>query len=105
VCTFQLLDPSVDTSSSLQTLSHLFLSTVAHISIIFYLSIIPSILVQEKKATFKPGRVNKMKPTAVASFTLFTFSSVTLAGPIAYGICQAGCAAVAMACYSAAGMF
>ncbi len=26
-----------------------------------------------------------------------------LAGPAAYGICQAGCAGVVMACYSAAG--
>ncbi|CAF1122499.1 unnamed protein product, partial [Rotaria sordida] len=25
------------------------------------------------------------------------------AGPVAYGICQAGCAALAVACYSAAG--
>lgn len=25
------------------------------------------------------------------------------AGPIAYGICQAGCAGIAMACYGAAG--
>lgn len=31
------------------------------------------------------------------------FATSTLAGPAAYGICQAGCAAVVTACYSAAG--
>ena len=29
--------------------------------------------------------------------------SVAVAGPAAYGVCQAGCATVVMACYSAAG--
>ena len=30
-------------------------------------------------------------------------ASPVLAGPAAYGVCQAGCASVVMACYSAAG--
>jgi hypothetical protein len=50
---------------------------------------------------------------AVMKFTLFqpllAFGTVSLltgtatAGPVAYGICQAGCAAVVTACYSAGG--
>ena len=32
------------------------------------------------------------------------FTVVTLAGPLAYGICQTGCNAVAVACYAAAGL-
>ena len=32
-----------------------------------------------------------------------SFVSTALAGPAAYGACQAGCSAVVMACYSAAG--
>ncbi|KAI1176761.1 hypothetical protein F4777DRAFT_545056 [Nemania sp. FL0916] len=31
------------------------------------------------------------------------FTSAASAGPIAYGLCQAGCAAVVTACYGAAG--
>ncbi|KAL8346289.1 hypothetical protein RB598_000274 [Gaeumannomyces tritici] len=31
------------------------------------------------------------------------FASPAFAGPAAYGVCQAGCAAIVMACYSAAG--
>lgn len=34
---------------------------------------------------------------------LTTMLTTALAGPAAYGICQAGCAGVAVACYSAAG--
>lgn len=34
---------------------------------------------------------------------LATIITTTLAGPAAYGICQAGCATVAVACYAAAG--
>lgn len=30
-------------------------------------------------------------------------ASPVLAGPLGYGICQAGCSSVVMACYSAAG--
>jgi hypothetical protein len=36
-----------------------------------------------------------------SSFLLF--STAVTAGPAAYGVCQAGCATVVMACYSAAG--
>lgn len=32
-----------------------------------------------------------------------SFLAPSLAGPAAYGVCQAGCAGVVMACYSAAG--
>ena len=32
-----------------------------------------------------------------------SLATSTIAGPAAYGICQAGCAAVVTACYSAAG--
>ncbi|KAJ9064621.1 hypothetical protein DSO57_1028538 [Entomophthora muscae] len=35
-------------------------------------------------------------------FIAFVISSV-LAGPLAYGICQTGCNAVAVACYTAGG--
>jgi hypothetical protein len=34
---------------------------------------------------------------------ILLFSAGASAGPAAYGLCQAGCAAVVMACYSAAG--
>lgn len=32
-----------------------------------------------------------------------TLPTASMAGPIAYGICQAGCAGIVMACYAAAG--
>ena len=35
--------------------------------------------------------------------TLIAITTVAQAGPAAYGVCQAGCAGVVMACYSAAG--
>ncbi|KAH7151049.1 hypothetical protein DER46DRAFT_614204 [Fusarium sp. MPI-SDFR-AT-0072] len=35
--------------------------------------------------------------------TIAGFSATACAGPIAYGVCQAGCASVAMACYAAGG--
>ncbi|CAK48190.1 hypothetical protein ASPNIDRAFT_180653 [Aspergillus niger ATCC 1015] len=44
-----------------------------------------------------------MKNIYLAVFTILIFVSYASAGPAAYGICQAGCAAVVMACYSAAG--
>ena len=34
---------------------------------------------------------------------LAAITTTTLAGPAAYGICQAGCASVAVACYAGAG--
>jgi hypothetical protein len=35
--------------------------------------------------------------------TIAGFSTTAYAGPIAYGVCQAGCASVVMACYAAGG--
>ncbi|KAF1987320.1 hypothetical protein K402DRAFT_57907 [Aulographum hederae CBS 113979] len=45
-----------------------------------------------------------MRPRAIliASLLLAAATSVS-AGPASYGICQAGCASVVMACYAAAG--
>jgi hypothetical protein len=44
-----------------------------------------------------------MKPTAVFLCTIILIASCVEAGPAAYGICQAGCAALVVACYGAAG--
>ena len=48
-----------------------------------------------------------MKLTSAATLLGGAIAMATLpgaaAGPIAYGVCQGGCAAVAMACYAAAG--
>lgn len=43
-----------------------------------------------------------MQPTKILLFTL-NIVTPAAAGPIAYGICQAGCSALVIACYSAAG--
>jgi hypothetical protein len=43
-----------------------------------------------------------MRPTKLITNVLVVVGIVN-AGPVAYGICQAGCAGVVMACYSAAG--
>ncbi|EWG55340.1 hypothetical protein FVEG_13353 [Fusarium verticillioides 7600] len=43
-----------------------------------------------------------MKPLHLL-VTITSFSTTVVAGPIAYGVCQAGCASVAMACYAAGG--
>lgn len=45
----------------------------------------------------------EMKNPAAFLWTLLLLSSVVSAGPLGYGICQAGCSAIVMACYSAAG--
>ncbi|RVD82005.1 uncharacterized protein DFL_009849 [Arthrobotrys flagrans] len=42
-----------------------------------------------------------MKPSLIVSAC--TVISLVSAGPLAYGVCQAGCAAVVTACYGAAG--
>lgn len=42
-----------------------------------------------------------MRPKKV--LPLAAIVTTTLAGPAAYGVCQAGCATVAVACYGAAG--
>lgn len=48
--------------------------------------------------------IETMNITAIfLSFIILTSSLCVKAGPAAYGICQAGCAAVAVACYAAAG--
>ncbi|KAJ5776746.1 uncharacterized protein N7511_001757 [Penicillium nucicola] len=44
-----------------------------------------------------------MRAPWVLIYGLLLFIPFVFAGPAAYGICQAGCAAVVMACYSAAG--
>ncbi|KAI8397321.1 hypothetical protein FOFC_20593 [Fusarium oxysporum] len=36
--------------------------------------------------------------------TLAILSTTVSTGPVAYGVCQAGCAGVVMACYGAAGL-
>ncbi|MCJ1428390.1 hypothetical protein MMC29_006300, partial [Sticta canariensis] len=41
--------------------------------------------------------------TAAAILLLLLLPASTQAGPAAYGVCQAGCAGIVMACYSAAG--
>jgi len=45
-------------------------------------------------------RFSSILATGITTMTLTTF---IYAGPAAYGVCQAGCAGVVMACYSAAG--
>jgi hypothetical protein len=45
----------------------------------------------------------KLLSFAAATITLLALAGHTFAGPAAYGICQAGCAGVVMACCSAAG--
>ena len=44
-----------------------------------------------------------MKSSWALLYAYLFFSSAVSAGPAAYGVCQAGCATVVMACYSAAG--
>lgn len=41
--------------------------------------------------------------TVVFALVAFMFILQAQAGPIAYGVCQAGCATLAVACYSATG--
>ncbi len=43
-----------------------------------------------------------MKPTTLIT-TFASLTALTSAGPAGYGICQAGCSAVVVACYSGAG--
>ncbi|CAF3550138.1 unnamed protein product [Rotaria socialis] len=44
-----------------------------------------------------------MKSVALFLCIIILTTSCVKAGPTAYGICQAGCAAVVVACYAAAG--
>ena len=41
--------------------------------------------------------------TTAAATALLATATTVLAGPAAYGICQAGCAAIVVACYTAGG--
>ncbi|KAG9233117.1 hypothetical protein BJ875DRAFT_379222 [Amylocarpus encephaloides] len=43
-----------------------------------------------------------MRPSSLL-IPVVTFTTLASAGPAAYGICQAGCAAVVTACYAGAG--
>jgi hypothetical protein len=45
----------------------------------------------------------KLLSFTAATITLLALVGHASAGPAAYGICQAGCAGIVMACYSAAG--
>ncbi|KXT13730.1 hypothetical protein AC579_10095 [Pseudocercospora musae] len=44
-----------------------------------------------------------MQFTKITLPIMASLAPLVMAGPAAYGICQAGCAGVAVACYSAAG--
>ncbi|KAF7513366.1 hypothetical protein GJ744_009787 [Endocarpon pusillum] len=44
-----------------------------------------------------------MKATAFVPLLSLTLTPLVFAGPLSYGICQAGCASIVMACYAAAG--
>lgn len=43
------------------------------------------------------------KPVILLALITFLLILQAQAGPVAYGVCQAGCATLAVACYSAAG--
>ncbi|KAJ5710925.1 hypothetical protein N7488_005081 [Penicillium malachiteum] len=44
-----------------------------------------------------------MKTSTLLSIVGLSLKPTVLAGPIGYGICQAGCSSVVMACYAAGG--
>ncbi|CAF3014777.1 unnamed protein product [Rotaria sp. Silwood2] len=44
-----------------------------------------------------------MKLSAIFLYIIILTASCSEAGPAAYGVCQAGCAALVVACYAAAG--
>ncbi|KAI1187125.1 hypothetical protein F5B17DRAFT_400959 [Nemania serpens] len=50
-----------------------------------------------------PPSTSRMKPTKIFTAAILAFAPIVSAGPAAYGVCQAGCAAVVTACYAAAG--
>ncbi|KAF4954314.1 hypothetical protein FGADI_5337 [Fusarium gaditjirri] len=54
--------------------------------------------VERKEDEYSGFQHKSLHLVAIASF-----STTAVAGPIAYGVCQAGCASVAMACYAAGG--
>ncbi|ORY12622.1 hypothetical protein BCR34DRAFT_289991 [Clohesyomyces aquaticus] len=45
----------------------------------------------------------RLSNLSIAAAALLMLPDFTSAGPAAYGVCQAGCAAVVVACYGAAG--
>jgi hypothetical protein len=49
-------------------------------------------------------RLNRMMVALLSLVLLVALPSGTEAGPIAYGICQSGCAALVVACYASAGL-
>jgi hypothetical protein len=70
-----------------------------HVSSTPSLSSIPTILTHSPTQPTTPMKLSALTVASAA----FCFTHSVAAGPIGYGICQAGCAAVVMACYSAAG--
>jgi len=62
--------------------------TIAHL---------PTSRIEKHKPYLKEMRLTLILPSVLAVVT------PALAGPAGYGVCQAGCAALVMACYSAAG--
>ncbi|KAH3938962.1 hypothetical protein HBI25_188780 [Parastagonospora nodorum] len=54
-------------------------------------------------ATLESFEMKLATTTVTTAATAALLVSMVSAGPIGYGICQAGCSAVVMACYSAAG--
>lgn len=50
-----------------------------------------------------PFYEHNMKPTTALTTAILALAPIVSAGPAAYGVCQAGCAAVVTACYAAAG--
>ncbi|TGO59710.1 hypothetical protein BOTNAR_0157g00030 [Botryotinia narcissicola] len=42
-------------------------------------------------------------PSSTLLITVAILAGIATAGPVAYGVCQSGCAAVVMACYGAGG--
>jgi hypothetical protein len=73
--------------------------TLPHVSSTPSLSSIPTILTHSPTQPTTPMKLSALTVASAA----FCFTHSVAAGPIGYGICQAGCAAVVMACYSAAG--
>ncbi|KAI1118733.1 hypothetical protein F5Y14DRAFT_178302 [Nemania sp. NC0429] len=64
-------------------------------------------LLSHEKKPLPPSQTipftSTMQPIRAFAATILVFAPIACAGPAAYGVCQAGCAAVVMACYGAAG--
>ncbi|KAI0972575.1 hypothetical protein F4678DRAFT_460143 [Xylaria arbuscula] len=61
------------------------------------------IIAPKYRISFASESKHNMRPTTSLVATLIGVAPIVSAGPAAYGICQAGCAAVVTACYAAAG--